>query len=86
MSDSTNTVTEQARRFGDDELPVDRSELRLEVQAKYAAVALTPTATFHFHTGRTIAQRCRYDMDAVDALPKGEPPAEPGAIKSVTLG
>ncbi len=25
-------------------------------------------------------------MDAVDALPKGEPPAEPGAIKSVTLG
>lgn len=25
-------------------------------------------------------------MDAVDALPKGEPPAEPGTIKSVTLG
>tara|TARA_R110000772_G_scaffold74939_1_gene162987 strand:- start:6215 stop:6664 length:450 start_codon:yes stop_codon:yes gene_type:complete len=25
-------------------------------------------------------------MDAVDALPKGEPPAQPGAIKSVTLG
>jgi len=25
-------------------------------------------------------------MDAVDALPKGEPPATPGAIKSVTLG
>ena len=24
-------------------------------------------------------------MDAVDALPKGEPPAAPGAIKSVTL-
>lgn len=24
-------------------------------------------------------------MDAVDALPKGEPPAQPGAIKSVTL-
>ncbi len=25
-------------------------------------------------------------MDAVDALPKGEPPAQPGSIKSVTLG
>ncbi|MEM8918063.1 MAG: peptidylprolyl isomerase [Pseudomonadota bacterium] len=25
-------------------------------------------------------------MDAVDALPKGEPPAQPGTIKSVTLG
>lgn len=58
------------RRFGDDqELPVDRSELRREVQAKYAAVALDPSATFHFHTGRVVAERCRYDMDAVDALP-----------------
>ena len=25
-------------------------------------------------------------MEAVHALPKGEPPAKPGAIKSVTLG
>jgi peptidylprolyl isomerase len=25
-------------------------------------------------------------MDAVDALPKGEPPREPGVIKSVTVG
>lgn len=25
-------------------------------------------------------------MDAVDALPKGEPPAQPGSIKTVTLG
>ncbi|MEP2101162.1 MAG: peptidylprolyl isomerase [Parasphingorhabdus sp.] len=25
-------------------------------------------------------------MDAVDALPKGEPPAQPGSIKNVTLG
>jgi SAM-dependent methyltransferase len=60
------------RHFGgsaDDVLPVDRDELRHEVQLKYAAVALTPTATFHFHTGRTVAERCRYDMAAVDALP-----------------
>lgn len=66
--DDTNTHT----HFGGtatDELPVDREELRQEVQLKYAAVALKPTATFHFHTGRTIAERCRYDMAAVDALP-----------------
>src|SRR5690554_853855 len=25
-------------------------------------------------------------MEAVDALPKGEPPANPGSIKSITLG
>lgn len=51
------------------DLPVDRDELRQEVQIKYSAVALTPTAEFHFHTGREVAERCRYDMAAVDALP-----------------
>lgn len=68
MSESTTTH----RHFGGDagdESPVDRTELRLEVQAKYAAVALEPKATYHFHTGRVVAERCRYDMDAVDALP-----------------
>lgn len=48
--------------------PVDREELRFEVQAKYAAVAVAPDAEYHFHTGRAAAQRCRYDMDEVDAL------------------
>ncbi len=48
---------------------VDVDELRAEVQVKYAEVALTPNSEFHFHTGRFIAERCRYDLDAVDALP-----------------
>ena len=48
---------------------VDRDQLRAEVQAKYAAVAEEPDATYHFHTGYTAAQRCRYDMAAVDELP-----------------
>ena len=66
-----NSDSTTARRFGDDQdLPVDRNELRHEVQAKYAAVALNPAATFHFHTGRVVAERCRYDMEAVDALPE----------------
>jgi len=69
MSHDTAITDPEPRRFGDDDLPVDRAELRLEVQAKYAAVALKPTATFHFHTGRVVAERCRYDMGAVDALP-----------------
>jgi SAM-dependent methyltransferase len=47
---------------------VDRQELRAEVQTKYAAVALTPDAEYHFHTGREAARRCRYDMTAVDGL------------------
>lgn len=51
------------------ESPVDRDELRAEVQAKYAAVAIAPDDEFHFHTGHAAAERCRYDMGVVDALP-----------------
>jgi SAM-dependent methyltransferase len=59
------------RHFGGSprgDAPVDRNELRTEVQAKYAAVALAPDDDYHFHTGRYAAERCRYDMAAVDAL------------------
>lgn len=62
-----------ARHIGDDthagDLLVDRDELRLDVQAKYAAVALAPDDSYHFHTGAVAAERCRYDMAAVNALP-----------------
>ena len=61
------------RHFGGvltSETPVDVCELRTEVQAKYAAVAEHPEDTFHFHTGRFIAERCGYDLDAFDALPE----------------
>jgi arsenite methyltransferase len=51
------------------ETPVDLDSLRHEVRAKYREVAETPDATFHFHTGRSLARRCRYDMSAVDELP-----------------
>ena len=58
------------RHFGGsptNEAPVNRNELRSEVQAKYAAVALAPDDNYHFHTGRYAAERCRYDMAAVDS-------------------
>ena len=64
---------EPVRHFGDalrSDTPVDVCELRTEVQAKYAAVAEHPSDTFHFHTGRFVAERCRYDLDAIDALPE----------------
>jgi SAM-dependent methyltransferase len=51
------------------ETPVDLDSLRHEVRAKYRDVAEQPDATFHFHTGRPLARRCRYEMSAVDALP-----------------
>jgi len=64
--------TESHKHFGgtsDSESPVDICELRTEVQSKYAAVATDPEADYHFHTGRSVAERCRYDLEAVDALP-----------------
>jgi len=69
-ADTANPPSDQ--HFGgsaEADAPVDRDELRDEVRAKYAAVATDPDADYHFHTGRVIAERCRYDMDAVDQLP-----------------
>jgi len=49
------------------ELNVD--DLRDEIRTKYAEVVLTPTATFHFHTGRQLAERLGYDTEPIDGLP-----------------
>jgi arsenite methyltransferase len=69
MTTSTNTPTSAGTGAGDRHTPVDPEALRDEVRAKYRAVAETPDATFHFHTGRELARRCRYDMARVDELP-----------------
>jgi arsenite methyltransferase len=52
-----------------EELLVDPEALRGEVREKYRAVALKPDATYHFHTGRPLAERLGYEMDSVDELP-----------------
>lgn len=44
-------------------------ELRDEIRTKYAAVVLTPTATFHFHTGRGLAAKLGYDTEPIERLP-----------------
>ncbi len=49
---------------------VDSEALREEVRAKYRQVAMSPKATFHFHTGRLLAARLGYEPTAVDALPE----------------
>jgi hypothetical protein len=66
---STQQSTEHFGGSASDEIGLDRDELRAEVQLKYAAVAIDPEAKYHLHTGRSIAERCRYDMEAVDRLP-----------------
>jgi len=51
------------------DLPVDPEALREQVRAKYRAVAADPGATFHFHTGRDLANRLGYEAGAVGVLP-----------------
>lgn len=52
-----------------DDLVVDPDALRDEVRNKYREVAVDPHRTFHFHTGRPLADRLGYDTDVVAALP-----------------
>lgn len=51
------------------ELTVDAEALRAEVRVKYAEVATNPTGTFHFHTGRPLAEKLGYRADVLDTLP-----------------
>ena len=51
------------------DLLVDPVALREQVRAKYREVAVDPDASFHFHTGRSLASRLGYEAGAVDALP-----------------
>jgi arsenite methyltransferase len=52
------------------ELLVDVDRLRAEVRDKYRAVAVAPTASYHFHTGRSLAARLGYDPEVVGSLPE----------------
>jgi arsenite methyltransferase len=51
------------------DLPVDPDALREQVRIKYREVAADPGASFHFHTGRSLASRLGYEACEVDALP-----------------
>ena len=51
------------------ELAVDAGALREEVKSKYREVAADPHGTYHFHTGRYLAQRLGYDDNFVKSLP-----------------
>jgi SAM-dependent methyltransferase len=51
------------------DLPVNPDALREQVRDKYREVAIEPSASFHFHTGRGLASRLGYEAGAVDVLP-----------------
>jgi SAM-dependent methyltransferase len=48
---------------------LDLSLLRDAIQHEYEEVAACPTKGFHFHVGRSLAERLGYPTERVDALP-----------------
>ena len=52
------------------DVPVDPDALREQVRVKYREVAVDPGASFHFHTGRSLAARLGYDAAATGVLPE----------------
>ena len=51
--------------------PIDQDELLRQVKEMYRAVAETPDATFHFETGRALAERLGYAPTDLDEIPDG---------------
>ena len=69
-----------------DGLLVDPLALREEVKAKYRAVAVNPHGSYHFHTGRPLAQRLGYDEVVVAALPDSAVEAFAGVGNPFSVG
>lgn len=51
--------------------PPDIGELRQAIQHEYATVAIDPSGTFHFHTGRKLARLLEYDDAWLIGIPEG---------------
>jgi arsenite methyltransferase len=68
------------------DLPVDPDALREQVRGKYREVAADPGASFHFHTGRSLAGRLGHDPAEVDALPDGPWNLSPGWVTRSRCG
>lgn len=67
--DPSAAAADRQNRRRHDQRAVDRAELRRQTQSLYSTVAMQPNANYDFQTGRIIAERCNYDLSAVDELP-----------------
>lgn len=65
----TTGVTRSTGAAPPPETTVDPEALRAEVRVKYTEVALNPSAPFHFHTGRRLAEMLGYPSEIRDSLP-----------------
>lgn len=65
---------------------VNREELRQQIQAKYADVALEPDKGFHFHTGRPLAKMLGYTDVELAKLPDASVDSFVGTGNPFSLG
>jgi SAM-dependent methyltransferase len=65
---------------------LDRGVLREAIQHEYAEVAACPTAGFHFHVGRILAERLGYADEQVDPLPDSAVESFAGVGNPFALG
>jgi SAM-dependent methyltransferase len=50
---------------------IDVEQLRCQISDKYTAVATSPHAGFHFHTGASLAEMLGYPVEQYKRLPQG---------------
>jgi SAM-dependent methyltransferase len=67
-------------------LAVDPEALRAEVRSKYRAVAETPDAQFHFHTGTPLARRLGYPETLMAAIPRASVDSFAGVANPIMAG
>ncbi len=65
---------------------VDIEALREGVRKKYAQVATTPGQTFHFHTGRPLAEALGYPQEILRGLPEAVVETFAGVGNPFSLG
>lgn len=68
------------------ETAIDLAVLRQAIQHEYEEVATCPTKGYHFHTGRVLAARIGYPVEAVDPLPDSAVESFAGVGNPFALG
>lgn len=68
------------------QLTVDVMTLRSSIESEYAEVAATPDKGFHFHVGRTAAERLNYPATLLDEIPESAVESFAGVGNPFELG
>lgn len=70
----------------ENDINLDRNEIRKSVQDEYATVALEPERGFHFHIGRKLLNMMDYQEEWLDGLPESAIESFAGTGNPFSLG